>query len=124
MGLVGGGGRRLVDLSLVSCSQFFLDVTVFKDISTTDAPSPFFVLRIIHNFTSSPASSPYHPALYSPAFNPHSPLVQLTVTLPPSLSAFELPGKVRLGWSVLLGSMIGGGWADEWDGWDPSTGPW
>lgn len=91
---------------------------------TTDAPSPFVVPRIIHNLTSSPATSPYHPALYSPAFNSHSPLVQLTVTLPPSLSAFELPGKVRLGWGVLLGSMLGGGRADEGDGWDPSTGPW
>lgn len=32
MGLVGGGGRRLVDLSLVSCSQSSLDVSVFKDL--------------------------------------------------------------------------------------------
>jgi hypothetical protein len=59
--------------------------------------------------TPSALESPYHPALYAPQVSANtSPLFALTPTLPLGLSAFELPNKVRAGWLVAFGTILGG----------------
>lgn len=79
-------------------------------ISTRLTSSCNLPLRIVHSLQApSAVDSPYHPALYAPQVSANtSPLFALAPTLPLGLSAFELPGKVRAGWLVALGTVLGG----------------